>query len=101
MLEDMGAPHRVEYKPVSVLQALKEMKSLSQLAVDLGYLAVLFDERELAERLLKLENRIDAETYQLWMSSALAARDAEDAEKIVGDLSLSEILWKLLTPLDQ
>lgn len=83
---------RVEYKPMSVLQVLKEMKNVSQLAVDLGYLAVLFNDRELAEKLLELENRIDSTAYQLWMSAALATRDPEDAEKIVGVMKLGSSL---------
>ncbi|MEM2901671.1 MAG: TrkA C-terminal domain-containing protein [Candidatus Bathyarchaeia archaeon] len=83
---------KVEYKPTSVLQVLKEMKNISQLAVDLGYLAVLFNDGELAERLLQLENRIDSTAYQLWMSAALATRDPEDAEKIVGIMKLGSSL---------
>ncbi|MEM4246606.1 MAG: TrkA C-terminal domain-containing protein [Candidatus Bathyarchaeia archaeon] len=80
----MGRIGRIEYKPFPVLHVLKEMKSLSQLAIDLGYLAVLFNEKDLATELLRLEDRIDEDTYQLWMSAALATRDAEDAERIVG-----------------
>ena len=83
---------KVEYKPTSVLQVLKEMKDVSQLAVDLGYLAVLFNDGELAEKLLELENQIDSTAYQLWMSAALATRNPEDAEKIVGVIKLGSAL---------
>jgi len=75
---------RVEYRPVSVREVLTEMKDLSEIMIDLAYSAALFDNRELAEEVLELEKRVDYLTYMLDMNAMLAARDAEDAESLIG-----------------
>ncbi|MEA2089971.1 MAG: TrkA C-terminal domain-containing protein [Thermoproteota archaeon] len=75
---------KVEYEPVSVRDLLVEMKDLSELMIDLAYSAALFDSEELAEEVLELESRVDALIYLLNMNAMLAARDAEDAEALVG-----------------
>lgn len=75
---------RIEYKPVSVRELFLEMKNLSELMIDLAYSAALFDDKELAEEVLKLENRIDTLTYLLEIEIMIAARDAEDAEALAG-----------------
>jgi len=73
-------PEKIEYKPISVREALTEMKDLSEIMIDLAYSAALFHSRELAEEVLELEKRVDYLAYMLDMSAMLAARDAEDAE---------------------
>jgi uncharacterized protein with PhoU and TrkA domain len=75
---------KVEYKPVSVRELLLEMKNLSELMIDLAYSAALFNDKELAEDVLELEKRVDMLAYLLDMTVMLAARDAEDAEALVG-----------------
>lgn len=75
---------RIEYKPVSVRELFLEMKNLSELMIDLAYSAALFDDKELAEEVLKLENRIDTLTYLLEIEIMIAARNAEDAEALAG-----------------
>ena len=75
---------RIVYKPVSVRELFLEMKNLSELMIDLAYSAALFDDKELAEEVLKLENRIDTLTYLLEIEIMIAARDAEDAEALAG-----------------
>ena len=52
--------------------------------IDLAYSAALFHSHELAEEVLELEKRVDTLTYILGMSTMLAARDAEDAEALIG-----------------
>lgn len=91
MSEEQDAS-RVEYRPVTILQMLKDMKNNSKLAVDLGYLSIVFNERELAKRVLELEKEIDKSIYQLWMSTALAVRDGEDAEKLVGIMKVGSAI---------
>ena len=75
---------KVEYKPVSVRELLIEMKDLSELMIDLAYSAALFDSPALAEEVMEMESRIDTITYLLNMNVMVAARDAEDAESLVG-----------------
>lgn len=75
---------KIKYKPISVREVLVEMKDLSELMIDLAYSATLFHSRELAEEVLELEDRVDNLAYLLNMNLMLAARDADDAEELVG-----------------
>ncbi|MFZ0966323.1 MAG: TrkA C-terminal domain-containing protein [Candidatus Bathyarchaeia archaeon] len=75
---------KIEYKPISVRELFLEIKNLSELMIDLAYSAALFNDKELAEDVLELENRVDTLTYFLEMEIMIAARDAKDAEALVG-----------------
>ncbi len=75
---------KIEYKPVTVKEVLREMKNLSELMIDLAYSAALFNDKDLAEDVLELEKRIDTLAYHLEMVTMVAARDAKDAEVLVG-----------------
>jgi len=69
---------------VPVRDLFLEMKNLSELMIDLAYSAALFNDRELAEDILELENRVDTLDYLLEMTIMIAARDAHDAEALAG-----------------
>lgn len=75
---------KVEYKPIPARNLLLEMKNLSELMIDLAYSAALFDDKELAEDVLELENRVDTLAYLLEMQVMVAARDVNDAEVLTG-----------------
>jgi uncharacterized protein with PhoU and TrkA domain len=75
---------RIEYRPISVREVLTEMKDLSEIMIDLAYSAALFHNHELAEEVLELEQRVDYLAYILDMNAMLAARNAEDAEALLG-----------------
>jgi len=75
---------KIKYKPVPVRELLIKMKDLSELMIDLAYSAALFNSRPLAEEVIELEKQVDTLAYQLDMSAMLAARDAKDAESLVG-----------------
>jgi len=75
---------KIEYKPIPVRELLLEMKNLSELMIDLAYSAALFNDKELAEDTLELEARVDTLAYLLDMEIMVAARDAKDAEALIG-----------------
>ena len=75
---------KIEYKPIPASDLLIEMKNLSELMIDLAYSAALFNDKELAEDVIELESRIDTLAYLLDMEIMIAARDAEDAETLIG-----------------
>jgi len=75
---------RVEYTPVSVRETLILMKDISELMIDLAYSAALFNNRELAEEVTELEDKMDSLVYVLNMNLMLAARDKADAESLAG-----------------
>ncbi len=78
----MAESGKIEYKPISVREALTEMKDISEIMIDLAYSAALFNSHELAEEVLELEKRVDYLAYMIDMSTMLAARDAEDAQQL-------------------
>ena len=75
---------RIEYRPVSVREALIEIKDLSELMIDLAYSSALFNSRELAEEVVGLGERVDTLVYILNMNAMLAARNIDDAESLSG-----------------
>lgn len=76
---------RIDYKPIPVREILVEMKNLSELMIDLAYSAALFNDKELAEDVLTLEERIDYLAYLLEMEIMIAARgDPKDAAALIG-----------------
>jgi len=79
----MPAFEKIEYKPKSVREILVEMKDLSELMIDLAYSAALFNDRELADEVVRLENRVDTLAYLLDMNAMVAVRSPDDAEALV------------------
>ncbi len=75
---------KIKYKPIPVRELLLEMKNLSELMIDLAYSAALYNDKDLAEDVLALENRVDSLSYLLDMEIMVAARDAKDAEMLIG-----------------
>lgn len=50
---------------VSIKDILIEMKNLSELMVDLAYSAVLFNSKDAANEVLKLENKVNSLNYEI------------------------------------
>jgi len=78
-LADSG---KIEYRPISVREALTEMKDVSEIMIDLAYSSALFNSHELAEEVMELEKRVDYLDYIINMNTMLATRDAEDAKHL-------------------
>lgn len=74
----------------SVKDILIEMKNLSELMVDLSYSALLFNSKDAAEEVIKLENKVNRLNYEIKKESLLAARSVEDAEKLTALLEVGE-----------
>jgi uncharacterized protein with PhoU and TrkA domain len=86
---------KIEYKPIPVSDLLLEMKNLSELMIDLAYSAALFNDKELAEDVIELEERVDTLAYLLDMEIMIAARDAQDAEALIGVSTVAAATDKL------
>lgn len=79
---------KIEYCPVSMKKLLVKMKDTSELMVDLGYSAVLYDDRDLAMEVIRLEDKMDVYEYHAQVVAMLAARTVEDAETLSGLLQI-------------
>jgi uncharacterized protein with PhoU and TrkA domain len=82
--QSMPRFEKIEYKPIPVSDLMLEMKNLSELMIDLAYSAALFNDKELAEDVIELEARVDTLAYLMDMEIMIAARDAKDAEALIG-----------------
>ncbi|HPJ29959.1 MAG TPA: TrkA C-terminal domain-containing protein [Methanothrix sp.] len=80
---------KIEYCPLSMKTLLVEMKDTSELMVDLGYSAVLYDDYDLAMEVIRLEEKMDVYDYHVQMAAMLAARTVEDAEALSGVLQIA------------
>ena len=80
----------ISYRPQNVRETLVELKNTSELAVDLGYAAALYDYRGLAEEVVELEARADSLQYPAKIALMLAAKRSTDAEKLVGIVQIVE-----------
>jgi len=85
---------RVEFKPIPARDLLVEILSTSELMIDLAYASALFNDEDLAQNVVELSERIDRLCHQLAMIIAIAARDKEDAEAMLG-------LWVLASNSDK
>lgn len=74
----------------SVKDILIEMKNISELMVDLAYSALLFNSKDAAEEVKKLENKVNRLNFEIKKVSLLAARSVEDAEKLTALLEVGE-----------
>jgi len=80
---------KIEYCPISMKELLVKMKDTSELMVDLGYSAVLYDDEDLAMEVIRLEEMMDVYDYHVQISAMLAARTVEDAEALSGVLQIA------------
>jgi len=72
-----------------VKDILREMKNISELMIDLAYSAVLFDNDQLAEEVIELEEEVNKLRYQIEIGAMLSARTPEDAGKLAGILRVA------------
>ena len=80
---------KISYEPRSVRELLTEMKDTSDLMIDLARATILFESKELAQRLRELEERMDKLMYQIRVIATMAARSVEEAGRITGILEVA------------
>jgi len=91
----MSQLKKIEYRPISVREALVEIKDLSELMIDLAYSAALFNSEELANEVVDLGEQVDTTLYLLRMSAMLAANNVDEAESLSGVLKVGAAVSKI------
>jgi uncharacterized protein with PhoU and TrkA domain len=81
----------IRYRPISVRALLSELQTTTTLMIDLAYSSVLFNDKELAQEVIELEDKVEDLKMTLMMNTAIAIRDAEDAEEMVGILEIASV----------
>lgn len=85
----------IEYEPQGMKNLLKNMKDISELMVDLAYSAVLYDDKDIAEEVLRLEEEMDVLSYHARIAALLGARRIEEAEELSGVLQIASAAEKI------
>lgn len=78
----------ISYEPVSVKDLLIEMKDTAELLIDLSYSAVLLSNAELANEVVRLEERMDVLEMRARMALMMAVRSPSDAEQLAPVLGI-------------
>jgi uncharacterized protein with PhoU and TrkA domain len=63
----------------NVIDLIVEMKDLAGLAIDLGFSALLLQDKKLAEKITELKEEMDIKQYEIEMECMLAASNVEQA----------------------
>jgi len=71
---------KVTYEPISAKDALKQIKDICSIMVDLAYGAVLYEDKALADEVNELRDLVVRLDYLLTMSLQVAVRDGKDAQ---------------------
>jgi uncharacterized protein with PhoU and TrkA domain len=66
-------------KKRNIIDLIVEMKNLSGLAIDLGFSAILLQDRKLAEKVQELQEELDTKQYEIETECMLAANNVEEA----------------------
>ena len=67
---------------MSVQEILTEMKDISEVIVDLAYASLVYNSREMGQRVNELEDEMDELKYAIRVKTLLAARTLEDAKQL-------------------
>lgn len=81
----------IRYRPISVRALLSELQTTTTLMIDLAYSSVLFNDKELAQEVIELEDKVEDLKRTLMMNTAIAIRNADDAEGMAGILEIASV----------
>ncbi|SES85432.1 Uncharacterized conserved protein, contains PhoU and TrkA_C domains [Methanococcoides vulcani] len=79
----------IKYIPRNLKDLLIEMKDTSELMVDLAYSAMVYDDEDIAEEVLHLEEKMDTLYYHMKMAAMLSTRRIDEAEEMSGVLQVA------------
>jgi len=81
--------NRYKYTPRNLKELLVEMKDTSELMIDLAYSAMIYDDEDIAEEVMHLEENMDMLDYHIKMGAILSTRRIEEAEQLLGVLEVA------------
>jgi uncharacterized protein with PhoU and TrkA domain len=79
-------PKKIEHCPLNMKELLVEMKDTSELMIDLAYSAMIYDNEDIAEEVLRLEEKMDTLEYYMKITAMQAARRIDEAHQLAGVL---------------
>lgn len=73
----------------SIIDLIVEMKDLASLAIDLGFSALLLQDKKLAEKTVELEEEMDLRQYQIQAKCMMAASSPKESIGLVSVLRMA------------
>ncbi|WP_406657496.1 TrkA C-terminal domain-containing protein [Methanolobus sp. ZRKC2] len=83
------SPKEIKYIPRNLKDLLIETKNTSELMVDLAYSAMIYDDEDIADEVINLEEKMDTLDYHMKIAAMLSARRVEEAEEMSGVLQVA------------
>ena len=74
---------------MTVQELLTEMKDISEVIVDLAYASLMYNSRDMADKVNELEDEMEELKDAMRMKALLAARTKEDAKQLCGILQIA------------
>ncbi|NPA84957.1 MAG: hypothetical protein GXO07_03015 [Crenarchaeota archaeon] len=81
-------PLLVRFRPVPIKKLLRNMKDEASIALDMAFYSLVYEDKDVAQEVEKIDNDIDNEFNLLALQLMVAARDPEDAERLLPALRL-------------
>jgi uncharacterized protein with PhoU and TrkA domain len=82
-------------QPRNLKSMLSEAKDTSELMVDLGYASLFFDDDDMADEVLELEERLNELVHEMRSVCVLAARSPREADAMSGVLHLISAIERM------
>lgn len=77
---------KIEHCSQNMKELLVGMKDTSELMLDLAYSAVIYDDEDIAEEVIRLEDKMDTLEYHMKITAMQAARRIDEAHQLSGVL---------------
>jgi len=84
----LDKPFVAKYKPIPIKTLLKKMQDEASISLDMAFYSLIYSDSEVAQEVERIDEKVDEEFNLLAMQLMLAARDADDAEKLLPALRL-------------
>ncbi len=75
-------PKKIEHCSQNMKELLVGMKDTSELMLDLAYSAVIYDDDDIAEEVIRLEDKMDTLEYHMKITAMQAARRIDEAHQL-------------------
>ncbi|NKQ39242.1 MAG: potassium channel protein [Methanosarcinales archaeon] len=79
----------IKYTPRTLKSLLIDMKDTSELMIDLAYSAVIFEAKNIAKEVLRLEEKMNTIDYHTKIVAILSARRIEEAEEMAAVIRIA------------
>ena len=89
MSENSGEYLSLDSIDMSVQEILTEMKDKSEVIVDLAYASLMYNSRDMADKVSEIEDEMEDLKYAIRVKTLVAARSIEDAKQLSGILQVA------------